>query len=270
MLEITRDGQDLYPEIKRRAALKNLGKLEMDSPEKTIALYTEKYGELPERWVERIHNHYNQYKETGKHSDMVRYELMKHFGYYITESSEHNAEYTPYFIKDKYPELIDRFNIPLDEYPRRCVHQIEEWAHMRDSLVNNPELSHVRTQEYASYILDAMETDNPVKIGGNVLNHGSITNLPRNACVEVPCVVDRSGVVPTIVGALPEQLAALTRTNINVHLMTIEAARTLKKEHIYQAAMLDPHTSSELSLDDIVSLCDDLIAAHGDWLPAYQ
>ncbi len=270
LLEITRDGQDLYPEIKRRAALKNLGKLEMDSPEKTIALYTEKYGELPERWVERIHSHYNQYKETGKHSDMVRYELMKHFGYYITESSEHNAEYTPYFIKDKYPELIDRFNIPLDEYPRRCVHQIEEWAHMRDSLVNNPELSHVRTQEYASYILDAMETDNPVKIGGNVLNHGSITNLPRNACVEVPCVVDRSGVVPTIVGDLPEQLAALNRTNINVHLMTIEAARTLKKEHIYQAAMLDPHTSSELSLDDIVSLCDDLIAAHGDWLPAYR
>ncbi|HHX21276.1 MAG TPA: alpha-glucosidase/alpha-galactosidase [Clostridiales bacterium] len=270
LLEITRDGQDLYPEIKRRAALKNQGKLEIGSAEETIARYEELYGELSESWKEHIRKRCKLYQETGKHDDMVRFELMRHFGYYITESSEHNAEYTPYFIKDKYPELIDRFNIPLDEYPRRCIHQIAEWEHMRDELVNNPELSHTRTREYASYILDAMETDVPIKIGGNVMNHGSIDNLPRNACVEVPCVVDRSGVVPTWVGNLPEQCAALNRTNINVHLMTIEAARTLKKEYIYQAAMLDPHTSSELSLDDIVAMCDELIAAHGDWMPKYR
>ncbi|MEJ6952013.1 alpha-galactosidase [Natronospora cellulosivora (SeqCode)] len=229
LLEISRDGQDLYPEIKKRAE-------ERETP----------------------------------HNDMVRYEMMKRFGYYVTESSEHNAEYLPYFIKDKYPELIDRFNIPLDEYPRRCVNQIKGWEDMRDELVNNKDLTHQRSQEYASYIMEAMETNKPYKIGGNVMNTGLITNLPEKACVEVPCLVDRSGVSPCYVGDLPEQLAALNRTNINVHLLTIEAALSLKKEYIYQAAMLDPHTAAELSIDDIVSLCDDLIEAHGDWLPEYK
>lgn len=231
LLEITRDGTDLYPEIKRRAAE----------------------------------------KQKQKHHDMVRFELMFRFGYYITESSEHNAEYHPYFIKSKYPELVDRFNIPLDEYPRRCISQIEGWKKMRDSLVSNHNLKHERSEEYASYILDAMETDRPFKIGGNVMNTGGlISNLPEKACVEVPCLVDRNGVQPTYVGDLPEQLAALNRTNINTQILTLEAAITGKKEHIYHAAMLDPHTSAELSIDDIVSLCDDLIEAHGDWLPKYK
>lgn len=231
LLEITRNGEDLYPEVKRRA-------LE---------------------------------KQKTKHHDMIRYELMNRFGYYVTESSEHNAEYHPYFIKSQYPELIERFNIPLDEYPRRCVSQMEEWSQMRDDLVNNQDLTHTRSHEYGSYIIEAMETDTPIKIGGNVLNTGGlISNLPENACVEVPCVVDASGVVPTYVGDLPEQLAALNRTNINTQLLTIEAAVTGKKEHIYHAAMLDPHTSAELSIDDIVSLCDDLIEAHGDWLPEFK
>lgn len=231
LLDITRNGEDLYPEIKRRAAE----------------------------------------KQKEKHDDMVRFELMKNFGYYVTESSEHNAEYHPYFIKSKYPELIDELNIPLDEYPRRCVEQIEGWKKMRDSLVNNDNLSHERSIEYGSYIIEAMETNKPVKIGGNVLNTGRlISNLPENAVVEVPCLVDSNGVQPTYVGDLPEQLAALNRTNINTQLLTIEAAITGKKEHIYQAAMLDPHTAAELSLDDIVSLCDDLIEAHGDWLPEYK
>jgi len=230
LLEVTKDGRDLYPEIKRRAAE----------------------------------------KQKEKHNDMVRFELMLKFGYYVTESSEHNAEYHPYFIKRNYPELIERFNIPLDEYPRRCVRQIEKWKTMREDLVNNKNLTHKRTHEYASYIFEAMETNNPIKIGGNVMNTGLITNLPKDACVEVPCLVDASGVTPTFVGDLPQQCAALNRTNINTQLMTIEAARSRKKEAIYQAAFLDPHTSAELSMDDIVKLCDDLIEAHGDWLPKFH
>ncbi|MFD0870325.1 Alpha-galactosidase [Chlamydia abortus] len=230
LLECTKDGIDLYPEIKRRA----------------------------------------KEKQKEKHNDMVRFELMFRFGYYVTESSEHNAEYHPYFIKKNYPELIDRYNIPLDEYPRRCIRQIERWQTMRDELVNNRSLEHKRSNEYASYIFDAMETNRPFKIGGNVMNTGLITNLPKEACVEVPCLVDASGVTPTYVGDLPPQLAALNRTNINTQLLTIEAAITRKREHIYHAAMLDPHTSAELSIDDIVSLCDDLIEAHGDWLPKYN
>lgn len=229
LLEVTRNGEDLYPEIKRHA-------LE---------------------------------KQKTKHTDMVRYELMFKFGYYVTESSEHNAEYHPYFIKKQYPELIEKYNIPLDEYPRRCINQIEGWKNMREQLVNNQHIEHHRTHEYASYIFDAMETGTPFKLGGNVMNTGLITNLPRNACVEVPCFVDRNGVTPTYVGDLPPQLAALNLTNINTQLLTIEAAITGKKEHIYHAAMLDPHTAAELSLDDIVSLCDDLIEAHGDWLPKF-
>jgi alpha-galactosidase len=229
LLEVTRNGVDLYPEIKDKAL-----KLE------------------------------------GKHNDMVRFEMMKQFGYYVTESSEHNAEYLPYFIKGKYPELIEKFNIPLDEYPRRCVNQIEGWKKMRETLVNNKNIEHKRTNEYASYIMEAMETDIPYKIGGNVLNKGLITNLPNDAVVEVPCLVDRSGITPCYVGDLPQQLAALNRTNINVQLMTIEAAITQRKDYIYMAAMLDPHTSSELSIDDIRALCDDLIEAHGNWLPKYK
>ena len=230
LLEITRDGVDLYPEIKQRARL----------------------------------------KQQEKHDDMVRLEIMHRFGYYITESSEHLSEYTPYFIKRTHPELIDQFNIPLDEYPRRCVQQISRWQTMRDELVAAKSLSHTRSREYASRIIDAMETGVTYEIGGNVMNTGLITNLPSEACVEVPCLVNRSGVQPTYVGALPPQLAALCRTNINVQLLTVEAARTGKREHVYQAAMLDPHTAAELTLDEIVAMCDDLIAAHGSWLPEFR
>jgi alpha-galactosidase len=231
LLEVKRNGEDLYPEIKRRA----------------------------------------KEKQKTKHDDMVRFELMDKFGYYVTESSEHNAEYHPYFIKSRYPELIEKFNIPLDEYPRRCVNQIQRWDAMREDLVNNKNLTHTRSHEYGSRIIEAIETNIPFKFGGNVLNTGRlISNLPEKACVEVACIADRSGITPTYVGDLPEQLAALNRTNINTQLLTIEAAITRKKEYIYQAAMLDPHTSAELSLDDIVSLCDDLIEAHGEWLPEYK
>lgn len=231
LLEIKQNGKDLYPEIKKRAKA----------------------------------------KQKSKHDDMVRFEILDKFGFYVTESSEHNAEYHPYFIKNLYPELIDDYNIPLDEYPRRCIKQIEEWSQMRDDIVNDQNLTHQRSNEYGSYIIEAMETNKPFKIGGNVLNTGGlISNLPENAVVEVPCLVDASGVAPTYIGNLPEQLAALNRTNINTQLLTIEAALTNDKSKIYQAAMLDPHTASELSIDDIISLCDDLIEAHGDWLPSYK
>ena len=270
LLEVRKDGQDLYPEIKRRALLRNKGELPMPTPEEQIAQRVALGESVSAETEAHIREAYNLYTEKKLHYDMVRLELMRRFGYYITESSEHNAEYTPYFIKDKYPELIERYNIPLDEYPRRCIKQIKDWKERGHELTKNPTLTHQRSREYASYIMEAMETNHPTKIGGNVLNTGLITNLPQNACVEVPCMVDKNGVMPVYIGDLPEQCAALNRTNINVQLMTIEAARTLKKDCVYQAVMLDPHTSSELSMDDIVSMCDDLFEAHKGWMPEYH
>ena len=227
------DGVDLYPEIKKRA-----------------------FAELAKM-------------PDGDCKDLVRYEYIRRFGYYCTESSEHNAEYNNLFIKSKYPELIDRYNIPLDEYPRRCENHIERWFKEKEEYLKG-EITHTKTREYAAGIMNAIVTDVPFEIGGNVINNGLIENLPREACVEVPCLVNRQGINPTYVGRLPVQCAAMNMTNINVQLLTIEAAVTKKKETIYQAAMLDPHTSAELSIDDIVSMCDDLIEAHGDYLPKYH
>lgn len=233
LLEVSIDGADLYPEIKRTAFRMNDDAL-ADAAE--------------------------------KHDDMVRFELMRHFGFYVTESSEHNAEYTPYWIKATHPDLVDRFNVPLDEYPRRCEEQIRKWDGLREELVGNTGLAHARTREYGSYIMNAMVTGEPIRVHGNVLNCGAIDNLPSDACVEVPCLVDGNGVQPVHVGALPSQCAALNRTNVNVHLLTIEAALTGSRDLVYQAAALDPHTAAELPLGQIRSLCDDLIAAHGDIL----
>ena len=202
--------------------------------------------------------------------DLVRHELMHRFGYYVTESSVHSAEYSPYFIKDKYPELLDRYKINLDEYPRRCRLQIQEWNDLRDKIVEKGEVEHKRSIEYSANIIHSVMTNTPYEINANVINTGLITNLPHNACVEVPCLVNKSGIQPCYVGDLPEQLAALNRTNVNVQLMTIEAYRTRKKDDLYMAAYLDPHTSAELSMDDIRAVCDDLIEAHGDWLPKFN
>ena len=226
------DGNDLYPEIRRRAC------------------------EILENPPENCY-------------DLVRFEYIRRFGYYCTESSEHNAEYNNFFIKSKYPELIERYRIPLDEYPRRCVNQIAGWKQAKEEYLNG-NISHERSREYASHIMEAVVTDNPFKINGNVLNTGLITNLPSEACVEVPCLVNKLGIQPTVVGKLPTQLAAMNMTNINPQLLTIEAAVTKKKDAIYQAAMLDPHTSSELSIDDIIKMCDELLEAEKDWLPKYN
>jgi len=226
-----RDGVDLYPEIRRRALEKN---------------------------------------RTEKHKDMVRLEYINRLGYYCTESSEHNAEYNPLFIKSRYPDMIENFQIPLDEYPRRCIEQINGWKEEKEKILADGKITHERSREYASYIMEAVVTNQPYKIGGNVLNTGLIDNLPADACVEVPCLVDGSGITPCHVGRLPEQCAAMNRTNINVQLLTIKAARTRKIEDIYRAAMLDPHTAAELNIDDIVSMCDELIAAHGEYMKMYH
>ena len=211
-----------------------------------------------------------QKNKTEKHWDMVRYEYIEHLGYYCTESSEHNAEYNPLFIKSRYPEMIEEFNIPLDEYPRRCLKHDEIWDKEKLDILNKEEITHKRSKEYASYIMEAIVTNKPYKIGGNVINTGLIDNLPADACVEGPCLVDGSGITPCHVGRLPVQLAAMNMTNINPQLVTIEAARTRKKEHIYQAAMLDPHTAAELNIKDIHKMVDELIEAHGDYMKMYQ
>lgn len=200
--------------------------------------------------------------------DPVRFELFKRLGYFVTESSEHNAEYNPYFIRRDRPELIDRFSIPIDEYINRCYAQNFWWEMMRLQLLDgtadiDPELS----GEYAALIIHSMETNTPRVIYGNVLNNNLITNLPRGCCVEVPCLVDASGIRPTVVGRIPPQLAALQQTNINVQGLAVEAALTGKKEHVYHAAMLDPHTAAELTLDEIEKLVDDLFEAHGEIIP---
>lgn len=201
--------------------------------------------------------------------DLVRHDMMHRFGYYITESSEHTSEYTPWYIKDRYPELISKYNIPLDEYPRRCEKQIKEWNEMRSKLTSN-EIEHVKSKEFASGIIDAVINNVPYVVHGNVLNKNYITNLPNDACVEVKCLIDREGIHPTFVGDLPEQCAAINRTNINVQNMTIKAIKERKKNLVYMAAYLDPHTQAELSLDDIKALCDDLFEAHKDWIDKYE
>ncbi len=232
LLEIKdKNGVDLYPEIKKRA---------------------------------------REYLKNPEARDKVRMDYIENFGYYCTESSEHNAEYNMFYIKKAYPELIDRYNIPLDEYPRRCVNQIEGWKREYAQILESGVKEHTRSNEYASRIMQSVVEGTPLQIGGNVLNTGLIDNLPADACVEVPCLVNGRGVHPCHVGALPVQCAAMNMTNINVQLLTVEAAVTQKKEHIYQAAMLDPHTGSELDIDTIKQMVDALIEAHGSYLPEYR
>lgn len=234
LLEIKdKNGNDLYPEIRKRAHSKLINDKDFD--------------------------------------DQVRFTYIERLGYYCTESSEHNAEYNPWFIKKNYPQLIDRHNIPLDEYPRRCVNQIEKWAKELEEIKNGAAKEHTRSKEYGSRIMEAVVTGNPYKIGGNVLNTNHlISNFPEEACVEVPCLVDGLGIHPTRVGQLPTACAALNMTNINTQLMTVEAARSRKRDDVYLAAMLDPHTAGELDIDTIVKMVDELIEAHGDYLPEFK
>ena len=226
-----KDGNDLYPEIKERAKKKNAEE---------------------------------------KHEDMVRFDYIDKLGYYCTESSEHNAEYNPFYIKSRYPELIDQFQIPLDASPERCRKIVEGWEEEKEKILNGGKITHERSNEYASRIMEAVVTGRPDKIAGNVINEGLIDNLVPDACVEVPCLVDGEGIHPCHMGRLPVHLAGMNMTNINMQLMAIEASRSRKIEDIYRAAMLDPHTAAELSIADIRSLCDELIEAHGDLMNMYH
>ena len=210
------------------------------------------------------------YMENPEADNKVRMDYIRNFGYYCTESSEHNAEYNPFYIKSRYPELIEKYNIPLDEYPRRCVNQIEAWKTEYQELLKNGVKEHERSIEYASHIMQSIVENKPYQIGGNVLNKGHlITNFPEDACVEVPCLVNGAGITPCHVGTLPLACAAMNMSNIAVQLLTIEAAKTRKKEYIYQAAMMDPHTAAELDIDTIKKMTDELIEAHGDYLPKF-
>jgi alpha-galactosidase len=235
-LKFERNGENLYPQIRK-------------------ALETQSYG--------------RRYRGLADH---VRYEVLRRMGYFVTESSEHFSEYVPWFIKRDRPDLIEQYEIPLDEYLRRCEDQLAEWESEKAALERGEldEQRYERSQEYGSLIIHSMDTGTPRVVYGNVANHGLIDNLPQGCCVEVPCLVDKSGLQPTRIGRMPPQLAALQQTNINVQSLVVEAALTGKREHIYHAAMLDPHTAAELSLDQIWSLVDELIEAHGDMLPHYQ
>lgn len=234
-LKFERNGEDLYPRLRQVAEAKTYGR---------------------------------RYRELADH---VRYEVFRRTGYFVTESSEHFSEYTPWFIKRDRPDLIERFEIPLDEYLVRCELQIAEWEAAKAAFERGElEITHERSHEYGSLIIHSMETGQPRVVYGNVPNHGLIDNLPAGCTVEVPCVVDKNGVQPTRIGALPPHLAAMMQTNVNVQALAVEAALTGKREHIYHAAMLDPHTAAELSLDQIWALVDDLLAAHGAVLPEYH
>lgn len=231
LLEVKdKNGVDIYPEIKKRSLTGNYNK----------------------DW------------------DLVRHDLMHKLGYYITESSEHTSEYVPWYIKSRYPELIEQYKIPLDEYPRRCIKQIADWIHLRESLTTQNKLEHHLSNEYALPIIKAIKLNKPITIHGNVMNHGYITNLPEEACVEVPCLINENGIQPQFHENLPLICRSVNMTNINVQLLTIEGALKRDKQLIYQAAFLDPHTAAELSLNDIQSLCDDLFEAHKDYLPNYE
>ena len=238
-------GEDLYPKLKRLAN-------QILSDEK-ISSRTKKQ-EYPGR---NLH-------------EKVRYEILKRFGFFVTESSEHFAEYVPWFIKPNKEELIEKYKIPVDEYILRCEYYSELWNELdKDiSIITNEAIK--RSHEYASYIIDAIVNNNKFTVYGNVMNNGLIENLPSNCCVEVPCIVDNKGFYPQKIGRLPEQLSALMRTNINVQILTAEAALTKKREHIYHAAMLDPLTASHLSIDEIYALTDEMLEAHADYLPKYK
>ena len=203
-------------------------------------------------------------------TERVRYEMLNRLGYFVTESSEHFAEYVPWFIKRDRPDLLDQYQVPLDEYVDRCEYSLMRWGDYAQTLKEESKLETYRSNEYAGEIIRAVVTGNPVVINGNVPNRGLIDNLPEDACLEVPCLIDRSGISPTRIGKIPTHLASLIQTNVNVQQLTVEAAATGKRESVYHAAMMDPHTAAELSLDQIWKLTDELIEAHGDMIPTLR
>ncbi len=236
-----------------------------------MAFYHKFAQRLPDGTMEDLYPRLKMLASEGAVPDgnRVRYEILRKFGYFVTESSEHFSEYTPWFIKRDRPDLIEKFNIPLDEYPRRCERQMADWAEELKRIETQHDIEIKQSREYAASIINSLATGEPSVIYGNVLNKGLIDNLPADCAVEVACLVDHNGVQPVKFGAVHPQLAALIRTNINVQQLTVEALINENPEYIYHAAYLDPHTSAELDLDQIHDLVDDLRLAHGDWLPEF-
>ncbi|NCB56485.1 MAG: alpha-glucosidase/alpha-galactosidase [Gammaproteobacteria bacterium] len=236
-----------------------------------MAFYNQFMQRLPDGSTEDLYPRLKALAAEGNVPDgnRVRYEILRKFGYFVTESSEHFAEYSPWFIKRDRPDLIEKFNIPLDEYPRRCEKQMADWAAELQRIETQHDIEIKQSREYAASIINSLATGEPSVIYGNVLNNGLIDNLPQDCAVEVACLVDRNGVQPVKFGNVQPQLAALMRTNVNVQQLTVEALMTENPEYIYHAAYLDPHTSAELDLDQIHDLVDDLRRAHGDWLPKF-
>ena len=210
----------------------------------------------------------------------VRTDLMKYFGYFVTESSGHASEYAPYFRKTARmvnEELAPRFTDPVNHwfdfgrtggYLRHCLHRLEQFQSDYDEIVGG-EFPTARSHEYGSRIIEAMETNKPAVIAGNVPNTGLITNLPAGCCVEVPCLVNASGVQPTFIGNLPPQLAALNRTNINVQSLIVEAALSGDTDAVYHAVMLDPLTAAVCTLPQIHALVTEMLDAQEQWLPEF-
>jgi len=199
--------------------------------------------------------------------DPVRFEVLNRLGYFVSESSEHFSEYVPWFIRRDRPDLVQRYDIPIDEYIRRCEEADRTWKRSKREMFSDKPIEVHRSHEYCGYIIHAHQTGQPFVIYGNVPNDGLITNLPQGCCVEVSCLVDRNGIQPCYVGDLPPQLAGVIRNTVNVHDLTVEGFFTRKKDHIYQAALFDPHASAELTIDEIYSLVDDLLEAHGKMVP---
>jgi alpha-galactosidase len=238
-----------------------------------VAFFTRFEKRLPGGGTEDLYPRLRAIAASGDYpeGDKVRFAVMQHFGHFVTESSEHFSEYTPWFIKRDRPDLIDRFQVPLDEYIRRCEEQIAGWHALRAELEDEKAPIEVcKSNEYAAAIIHGMVTGTNHLIYGNLRNNGLIDNLPAAAAVEVPCHVDRNGIQPIRVGSVPPQLAAIMRNQINVQELTVLASLTGRREHVYHAAMVDPHTAAELSLDQIRALCDAMIAAHGNYMPAFH
>ena len=238
-----------------------------------VAFFTKFEKRLPDGTRQDLYPRLRKLANDGNFptDEAVRFEVMKRFGHFVTESSIHFSEYTPWFIKRGRDDLLTNFKLPLDEYITRCEDQIAEWRELRVELEDESKpLEVCRSNEYAAAIIHSCITGKPSLIYGNIRNNGLIENLPSNAAVEVSCHVDRNGIQPIRVGRVPIQLAAIMRSNINVQELAVTAAITGKKEYIYHAAAMDPHTAAELSLAEIEKLVDALIVAHGSLLPQYQ
>ncbi len=256
-LKLETKGKDLYPQLQE---LKN--KIDEDENFVPEHLYS---CPASDSWFRE------NFKDSAVDTfigDKVRFEMFKRLGYYVTESSEHNAEYCPYYLKD--PKLIEKYKIPVNEYIRRCKINLKEFESMKESIKAGEELHVNMSEEYAGSIINSIVSGENSQINGNVLNTNLITNLPQNCCVEVPCLINKNGIQPTYIGKIPEQLACYNRTNVNVQMLVVEAVIKKDKRLIYNAVLVDPLCSSMLDFDSMEKMVDELFEAHKDLIPYFN